>query len=108
MIEYLQESQLEEYQAKGLVADSKIVRLALMDKVKEGMLTLKQAQEQLKHLQKQAHGNGLYVREDFYKKVGVDLEMAVEKKRLKDLKALNKKLDSMLIRKKLNKNKNKL
>lgn len=96
MREYFLPEDLIVAETKGLVADSTQIRLALVDKVSKGLITMDQMQAELKIIQKQAHGIGLYNREDFYKKNGVDLELAKENKKLKDLKNLNNKLNKSL------------
>lgn len=108
MREYLLESDLPAAEAKGLVADSKQVRLALLEKVSAGLSSMEEVQEELKLIQKQANSIGLYTREDFYKKNGVDIEAAQEQKRQKDLKNLNKKLNKSLPMRKQETNKKKI
>ena len=49
-------------EAEGLVADSMDVRLALMDRVHKGEITLEEAQAQLKKIKSAAKRNGQITR----------------------------------------------
>lgn len=108
MREYLNASDLDEAESKGLVADSKMVRLALLEKVTSGLATMEDVQAELRTIQRQANSIGLYTRNDFFNKNGVDIEAAKESKRLKDLQNLNKKLNKNLPLKGQTVNKNKI
>ena len=53
---------VNEAEKDGIVADSHSVRLALMDKVYSGKITLEQAQKELATIKKNAKKNGLLTR----------------------------------------------
>lgn len=53
---------VNEAEKDGIVADSHSVRLALMDKVYSGEITLEQAQKELATIKKNAKKNGLLTR----------------------------------------------
>lgn len=96
---YLTKHLMNEYEEKGLVADSIHVRKELIKKYKVDEITLEEMQVTLKKLQKEAHGKGLYTRNDFYKKTGVDLEFAMEKQKLKNISNLYKNLNKKVPKK---------
>lgn len=56
----------------GLVADSKEVRLMLVARLQSGECTLEAMQAELKKIKRTAHKKGLYLREDFAKRVIYD------------------------------------
>jgi phosphosulfolactate phosphohydrolase-like enzyme len=49
---------VDEWMKAGIIADNDDVRLALMQKVHSGEITLEQAQDQLKKIKKNAKKNG--------------------------------------------------
>lgn len=53
-------------EAKGMVADSKEVRMALMGEVHAGTKTLEQAQTELRRIKAAAKRNGLVTRDRAY------------------------------------------
>ncbi|MBP9149217.1 MAG: hypothetical protein KBG00_10595 [Rhodoferax sp.] len=55
-------AELNRAEASGEIADSMTVRLELMEKVRAGVITLKQAQDQLKKIQRTAAANGKVTR----------------------------------------------
>lgn len=55
-------SNVKREEAAGNVADSKEVRLALMQRVHSGEITLLEAQEQLKTIKRDAKKNGMKTR----------------------------------------------
>ncbi|MEI7177084.1 hypothetical protein [Pectobacterium carotovorum] len=58
---------MEDCESKGLVADSMEVRMALMEKVKSGEITLQQAQDELEKIKRNAKKNGLMTRSQAYR-----------------------------------------
>ena len=54
-------------EAQGNVADSMAVRLALMEKVRAGEITLEQAQAELKRIKRNASKNGMTTRDRVYR-----------------------------------------
>lgn len=99
---YLHKGLIDEYEEKGLVADSYAVRIDLLARCRSEEITLEQMRDQLKKLQREAHSKGLYKRLDFFNDRGVDLEPAMAKQKLKDIKQLYKKLNSKIEKKKEN------
>jgi uncharacterized membrane protein YjjP (DUF1212 family) len=50
----------------GVVADSLAVRMALMNRVESGEITLQEAQSQLKNIKKNAKKNGMATRQSVW------------------------------------------
>lgn len=57
---------VETAEEKGLIADSQEVRLALMEKVHSGEITLQAAQDQLKKIKRDAKKQGLITRQQAF------------------------------------------
>jgi len=57
---------LKEAESQGRVADSKEVRMALMNRVHKGEITLEQAQSELKKIKRKAKSNGQITRNQAY------------------------------------------
>lgn len=77
---------------KGLVADSLQVRIKLLEEVKNGEKTLEEMQEKLKKIQKEAHKNCMYERNDFFKTELISFEVIMKKSKQALYKKLSKKL----------------
>ena len=58
---------VEKAQENGIVADSDDVRLNLMKKVKNGEITLLQAQDELKKIKRNASKNGMTTKEKVWR-----------------------------------------
>lgn len=99
MIPVYDKSELKKAEQDGMVADSMIVRLALMERVKNKEISLEKAQEELKKIQRQAHRQGLYTRNDIATGKNIDLQYHVDKAKEKQ----KQKLDKILILKPQNK-----
>lgn len=59
---------MEQAEANGLVADSADVRTALMVRVRDGEITLAEAQEELKRIKRGAKKSGLMTRNQAFNK----------------------------------------
>lgn len=57
---------VKDCEEKGLIADSKEVRMALIEQVRTGELTLEQMQAKLKKIKAQAKKNGMLTREQAF------------------------------------------
>ncbi|MBX8654046.1 hypothetical protein FP365_12415 [Klebsiella michiganensis] len=53
---------VKDCESRGLVADSMDVRLKIMERVQSGEITLKQAQDELQKIKRNAKRNGLKTR----------------------------------------------
>lgn len=60
-------SALKKAESEGAVADTMSVRLALMERVRSGEITLQQAQAELAKLKSQARKDGQLLRNDFFR-----------------------------------------
>lgn len=79
-------------ESQGKVADSVEIRLSLMEKVNNKLMTLEEVQKELKKIQLEAHGNGLYKRSDILSGKSVDFEKAKMRKVTKLKNKIDKKL----------------
>lgn len=78
---------------QGKVADSLDIRLSFIKSIDEGVMTLEEVQKELRKIQKEAHENGLYTRNDILSGKIVDFQRAKEKKVIKMKKNLDKSLN---------------
>jgi len=84
---------LKDLENQGKVADSLDIRLSLMKSIDEGVMTLEEVQKELRKIQKEAHENVLYTRNDILSGKIVDFQRAKEKKVIKMKKNLDKSLN---------------
>jgi hypothetical protein len=64
----VRQRQLAADQASGVIADSDAVRIALVERMHAGELTLEQVQAELKRIQREAKKAGQPIRADYFKK----------------------------------------
>lgn len=86
------QKELKIAEEKGLVADSLQVRIKLLEEVKNGEKTLEEMQEKLKKIQKEAHKNYMYERNDFFKTDLISFEVIMKKSKQALYTKLSKKL----------------
>lgn len=83
---------IKEAEALGIIGDSQEVRLKLMEKVTNGILTLESMQKELKKIQDKSKAEGLIIRSELSKYKIIDYDL-VEKRKIY---LLHKKLNESL------------
>ena len=71
--------QIKKAEALGIVGDSLQIRLELVEKINNGIITHEQSLEVLKEIKRQAHKEGLLIRSDFTKNKLWDYEFIQKK-----------------------------